>query len=73
MTMQPTTLDVEEQIARIQRSNAELGKLVEESYKLNAEARKLSRDAWVLPITSGLSAIAAVIAVVVSAFTILHK
>jgi hypothetical protein len=40
-----TTMDMEEQVARIARYNEETRKFVEESHKLTAERRKLAAEA----------------------------
>ncbi len=45
------TLDVQEQITRIERMNAETREFVEETLQLQAKARKLGRDASIAPFT----------------------
>lgn len=44
-----TDLDIREQLARIDRAQAETRKFVEEGLKLAAETRKLTWDAKLLP------------------------
>jgi len=44
-----TTMDQQEQIARIERAQEEVRKFVAEQHKLTAEARKLTRDAALAP------------------------
>ncbi len=46
----PTLLDLEEQIARIQRSGEETRKFVAEQHKLMAEGDKLRRDRFLAPV-----------------------
>ncbi|MEZ0212395.1 MAG: hypothetical protein ACAH27_05525 [Xanthobacteraceae bacterium] len=53
------TMDLQEQIARIDRANAETGKLVAEAQKLIAEAGKLTRDTKYLPIQMAVTIFAA--------------
>jgi hypothetical protein len=67
----PTFTDLQEQLARIERMNAETRKFVEEGLKLSAEARKLGRDATIAPctaifaaFTAGAAVVGAVVAVV---------
>lgn len=64
-SMTTDTLDLQEQIARIDRAQAETRKFVAEQNKLAAEAAKLGRDRWLAPavvISSSLAAIAATVA-----------
>jgi F0F1-type ATP synthase assembly protein I len=65
----PMTLDIREQLARIDRALAETEKLMAENRKLTAESLKLSaerqkfnRDPWILALTALLGIVAAVIA-----------
>ena len=60
----PTTPDFEEQLARIRRMNVETQKFVEEGMKLAAEARKLNREATIIPFTAIFTAFTAGAAVV---------
>ena len=48
-------LDLSEQIARIDRNQAEIGKLL-------AEARKFNRERWVIPVTVLGALLAAIVA-----------
>ncbi len=48
-TPQPT-LDIQEQIARIQRSQEETNKFVAEQHKLMAEGDKYRRDRFLAPV-----------------------
>jgi pyridoxal biosynthesis lyase PdxS len=54
-----TTMDQQEQIARIERSQEEVRKFVAEQHKLTAEARKLTRDAALAPWQLVVTAMAA--------------
>ncbi|MDB5627505.1 MAG: hypothetical protein JWR73_3307 [Tardiphaga sp.] len=47
--MTDMTIDIEEQIARIQRMQEETRKFVSEQHKLQAEAAKLARDRDLAP------------------------
>ncbi|MET7245995.1 hypothetical protein ABZT49_21830 [Methylobacterium sp. EM32] len=66
----PTTTDLQEQLARIERMNAETRKFVEEGLKLSAEARKLARDATIAPYTAIFAAFTAGAAVVGAVVTL---
>lgn len=66
----PADFDLEEQLARIRRMNAETQKFVDEGLKLSTEARKLARDAAIAPYTAmfgGFTAGAAVVGAIVTA------
>ena len=54
------TLDIREQIARIDRAIVENAKFQAETRKLNAEAQKLTADRWVAPFIATGTFIAAV-------------
>ena len=51
MTDTTGNIDAQDQLSRIERMNAETRKFVEEALKLQAEARKLGRDASIAPFT----------------------
>lgn len=55
-------LDLREQVARIDRNQAETRKLLEESVKLAAETRKLGREALIAPFTAGAAVTGAIVA-----------
>lgn len=55
-----STLDIREQIARIDRAIVENAKFQAETGKLNAEAQKLRADRWFAPIIATGTFIAAV-------------
>lgn len=58
----PTRLNLAEQIARIEKTQGELGKLLAERDKFVAEAAKFNRDPWILTLAALIAAFAAVIA-----------
>ncbi len=58
----PNRLNLAEQVARIERTQAELGKLLAERDKFGAESRKYDRDPWILTLAALIAAFAAVIA-----------
>lgn len=58
-TAAPAPIDAQEQLARIERMNAETRKFVEEGIKLAAEARKLDRDRVLVPISIAFTGLAA--------------
>lgn len=45
------SLDLREEISRIDRAQAEIEKLLAEAVKLRAEGRKFGRDLWIVPFT----------------------
>ena len=53
-------LDLKEQIARIERAQAETRKFAAEQNKLAAEAAKLGRDRWLAPVVVVFSGIGAI-------------
>ena len=55
-------LDIDEQIARIERSIEESGKLRDEATKLRAEAKKFDRERWIAPFTIIMAVLAAIVA-----------
>ena len=55
-------LDIQEQVARIERAQEETRKFVAEQHKLIAEAAKLERDRRLAPILITASAFGAIIA-----------
>ena len=55
-------LDIREQIARIDRNQAEIQKLFSEARKLDREGRKFNRDWWIVPLTVFGAILAAIIA-----------
>lgn len=55
-------LDIREQIARIDREQAEIHKLMAERPKLEAETKKYNRDPWILALAALIAAFATVIA-----------
>jgi hypothetical protein len=62
MTTATVAMDAQEQIARIERMNAETRKFVEKAMKLSAEQAKLGRDRALAPwqiVLSGMTAGAA--------------
>ncbi|WP_342151170.1 hypothetical protein [Methylorubrum sp. SB2] len=67
MTASPipaSVADLEEQLARIRRSNAETQKFIEEQAKLRAEAAKFERDRTLAPwqiVATSVAATAALI------------
>lgn len=63
-------LDIQEQVARIERSQEETRKFVAEQHKLIAEAAKLERDRRMAPIIVGATTFGALIA---AAVTLLSK
>ncbi len=67
----PLSIDMQEQITRIERMNAETRKFVEESMKFSAETRKLTRDAAIAPFTLIITAFGAGAAVVAAVAAIL--
>lgn len=54
-----SSLDLQEQVARIERAQEETRKFAAEQHKLTAEAAKLNRDRFWVPILAIASAIAA--------------
>ncbi|WP_082172178.1 hypothetical protein [Methylobacterium indicum] len=66
----PTPIDLQEQLARIERMNTETRKFVEDGLKLSAEARKLARDATIAPYTAVFTAFTAGAAVVGAVVTV---
>lgn len=53
------TMDIQEQVARIERAQEETRKFAAEAHKLTAEARKLTRDAILAPVQVGFAGMAA--------------
>ena len=72
--MTEMTMDLQEQIARINRSLAETEKLQEETRKFVAEAHKLTRDAALAPwqvAFAGMAAGAALVGATVAVMKVL--
>ena len=59
MSASSPTLDIQEQIARIERAQEETRKFAAEQHKLMAEAQKLNRDRFWVPVLAVAAAIAA--------------
>jgi len=55
-------LDLDEQLARIERSITEAAKLREEATKLRAEAKKFDRELWLIPLSALIALFAAIAA-----------
>lgn len=69
-----TTMDIQEQIARIERAQEETRKFVAEQHKLTAEAAKLARDAKFIPanlVVTIMGASAALVGATVAAMKVL--
>lgn len=57
-----TPLDIQDQIARIERNQAEIEKLFAEQAKLRSEGRKFDRERWIAPLTVIGAILAAIVA-----------
>lgn len=69
-----TTMDIQEQIARIERAQEETRKFVAEQHKLTAEAAKLARDVKFIPanlVVTIMGASAALVGATVAAMKVL--
>ena len=61
-------LDLDEQIARIERSIDEAAKFRDEATKLRAEERKLDRDRWLAPLVLAASLLGGLLVAVLTHF-----
>lgn len=59
-------LNLREQIARIDRSQAEMQKLLAEGAKLLAERDKFTREPWILVLAGMITGLAAILAAIVA-------
>lgn len=59
-------LNIQEQVARIDRAMAETHKLMEEGLKLDSEARKYDRDRWIVPLTVSVTVFGGILAAVIA-------
>jgi Synaptobrevin len=68
----PASLDLQEQIVRIDRAIAETHKLQNESDKFAAEARKMRREYWLAPILAIVTVIGGLVGFISGAITLLR-